>query len=813
MKTKIKLPSDPRSLLDKLRHRALYTAGKVWEDLLPHEKFNMIGYAVRDQLIREGIKTEQRYNKAGAKRAYYLSMEFLIGRSLRNNLINGHFLEEARELLGSLSEDLDTIMESEKDAALGNGGLGRLAACFIDSLATMNMPGFGYGILYDYGLFKQVIKNGHQIEQPDYWRLYGSPWLIERTDEYALVQLGGKVKHTYENGNHKAEWVDYNLIVGLPFDLPIIGYGGKTVNYLRLFSAKSSQEFDMEIFNEGDYIKAVEQKVLSETISRVLYPNDQPALGQKLRLIQEYFLVTCSLQDIFRKVDMAHLEDLPKQVAIHLNDTHPSLTIPELMRILLDIHRMPWRKAWDITTRTVSYTNHTLLPEALEKWPVSLLAELLPRHLEIIYEINHRFLDKVKKIYPSDGFKLSKMSIIEEGPVKQLRMANLSIIGSHSVNGVAEVHSHLVTTQLVPDFYDLWPEKFNNKTNGVTPRRWILSANPKLSALISESIGTGWITDLDELKNLEQFVKDNAFIKQFANIKQSNKYVLEKWLKSLHQLTIDPKALLDVQIKRIHEYKRQLLNVLHIIYQYLVIKEDGITPSHPRTVIFAGKAAPGYFRAKDIIYLIHQVSKTIDDDPAVSPYLKVVFVPDYNVTAAEYLIPATDLSEQISTAGFEASGTGNMKFAMNGALTIGTLDGANIEMAEEIGNENMFIFGNTVESVKKLQENGIHPRSFYDQNETIRRIMDLFLTDRFSPGEKNRFDWVFHALVDNWDPYFHLADLLQYIEAQKAVSGLYQKRKNWTKKAILNTARMGKFSSDRTIKEYASEIWNIKSIE
>jgi len=813
MKNNKGFPTDKRSLHDKLRHRALYTAGKVWEDLLPHEKFNTVGYTVRDKLILESIKTERRYNKAGAKKAYYLSMEFLIGRSLQNNLINGLFLDEARELLQTLDEDLDTVIESENDAALGNGGLGRLAACFIDSLATMDMPGFGYGILYDYGLFKQVIKDGHQIERPDYWRLYGSPWLIERTDEYALVQLGGRVKHSNENGKYQSEWVDYNLIVGLPFDLPIIGYGGKTVNYLRLFSAKSSHEFDMEIFNEGDYIKAMEKKVLSETISRVLYPNDQPILGQRLRLIQEYFLVTCSLQDIFRKIDTDNLEDLPKQVAIHLNDTHPSLSIPELMRVLLDLHKLSWEKAWDITTKTISYTNHTLLPEALEKWPVSLMEELLPRHLEIIYEINQRFLDEVKKIYPSDDFKLSKMSIIEEGPVKHIRMGYLSIVGSHSVNGVAEVHSNLLKTQLVPDFYELWPEKFNNKTNGVTPRRWILSANPKLSALITESIGAGWITDLDELKQLEQYANDSAFVKQFYKIKQDNKIVLGKRLNSLYGLTVDPMALFDVQIKRIHEYKRQLLNVLHTIYQYLIIKEDGVTPNHQRTIIFAGKAAPGYLRAKDIIYLIHRIGETINNDPSVNTYLKVIFVPDYNVTAAEFIIPATDLSEQISTAGFEASGTGNMKFAMNGALTIGTLDGANIEMADEIGRDNLFIFGNEVDDIQKLKENNIHPKTFYNQSETIRRIMDLFLTDRFTPGEKGRFDWVFHALVDNWDPYFHLADLLPYIKMQKEVSDLYQNRKEWTKKAILNTARMGKFSSDRTIREYASEIWNIKSVK
>ncbi len=812
MENQKKFPVDNRSLHEKLKHRALYTAGKIWEDLLPHEKFNTVGYTVRDRLVLEAIKTQRRYQQAGAKRAYYLSMEFLIGRSLRNNLINSRFLEESRKLLKDLDEDLEAVMESERDAALGNGGLGRLAACFIDSLATMDMPGFGYGILYDYGLFKQVIKNGHQTERPDYWRLYGSPWLIERTDEYALVQLGGKVKHNYENGVYSPEWVDYELIIGLPFDLPIIGYGGKTVNYLRLFSAKSSEDFDMEIFNEGDYIKAVEKKVLSETVSKVLYPNDQPEMGQKLRLIQEYFLVTCSLQDIFRQVDMDNLDHLHEQVAIHLNDTHPSLSIPELMRLLMDIYRMPWEKAWDITTKTISYTNHTLLPEALEKWPVPLLEQLLPRHLEIIYEINWRFLEDVKKAYPADGFKLSKMSIIEEGPVKHVRMAHLSIIGSHSVNGVAEVHTDLLKKELVPDFYEFWPDKFNNKTNGVTPRRWILSANQELSKLITDSIGERWITHLDELKKLEKFTEDEGFVEEFAKIKQNNKYVLEKRLKNLNQLIIDPEAMFDVQVKRIHEYKRQLLNVLHILYEYLSIKEDGVTPAHPRTVIFAGKAAPGYFRAKDIIYLIHKVGDLVNEDPDVSPHLKVIFVPDYNVTAAEYIIPATDLSEQISTAGFEASGTSNMKFAMNGALTIGTLDGANIEMKEETGDENIFIFGNTVDGIRELNMKGVHPRTFYDANETIRRIMDLFLTSRFSPGENRRFDWVFHALVDNYDPYFHLADLQAYIDTHKAVSRLFTDQKQWTKKAILNTARMGKFSSDRTIREYASEIWGIHSV-
>ncbi len=799
--------TDPRDLLQR---RAIYSIGKLWKDLLHNEKFKVVGYAVRDLLVLNAIKTERKYDSADVKRAYYLSMEFLVGRLLRNNLVNLKMLAEGSAILNDLGDDLEKIIESENDAALGNGGLGRLAACFIDSLATHSLPGFGYGILYEYGLFKQVIRNGQQEELPDYWMLRGSPWIIERSDEYAIVQFGGHVSREKHHGEYRPRWVGYDIIVGVPFDLPIVGYGGQSVNYLRLFAARASDEFNMRIFNEGDYIRAVEHKVMSETVSKVLYPNDQPEGGQKLRLLQEYFLVTCSLQDVFRKFKGNNYGLLPEKAAIHLNDTHPSLAVPELMRLLVDIYRVPWENAWDITTRTISYTNHTLLPEALEKWNLEFMYELLPRHLEIIFEINQRFLNMVQKKYPGDMGKLSRLSIIDESGGKQVRMANLSIVGSHSVNGVAAVHSNLVKTRLVPDFYELWPEKFNNKTNGVTPRRWILSANPELSQLVSSAIGEGWITNLEEIRALEKYAGDSAFLDKLENVKRKNKIDLSNRLSNRNRIKVDPDTIFDVQIKRIHEYKRQLLNLLHIVYLYQSIVEDGKTPAFPRTFIFAGKAAPGYHRAKEIIYLIHKVAEVIRKDTRTSDLINVVFVPDYSVTVAENLIPASEISEQVSTAGFEASGTGNMKFAMNGALTIGTLDGANIEIMEEVGEENIFIFGNTVDEIEKLKNDGTHPSIFYNENERTKRVMDLFKSDLFSPGDHGRFHWVFDAFVNHWDPYFHLADLNSYLDTHARVDGLFADKQGRNRMSLLNIARMGKFSSDRTIKEYSSEIWKIE---
>jgi starch phosphorylase len=674
------------------------------------------------------------------------------------------------------------------------------------------MPGYGYGINYEYGLFRQEIHEGQQVEKPDSWLRHGTPWEILRPDEFCLVKHGGEVRDSYRNGEYHPEWVNYRVLVGEPYDMPIVGYGGKTVNTLRLFSARASREFDMHIFNEGDYIKAVQQKMISETVSKVLYPNDQPEQGQALRLMQEYFLVACALEDIFRDFGGTQIDKFPDRVAIHLNDTHPALAVPELMRILLDGFGLPWTKAWNITTASISYTNHTLLPEALEKWPVELLGTMLPRHLQIIYEINRRFLDEVAEIYPGDDDKLKRMSIIEEEPAREIRMANLSIIGSHSINGVAAVHTDLVKRRLVPDFYALWPKKFNNKTNGVTPRRWILSANPALAALLTEVIGDGWITDLAKLADIEKYRTDKQLIKKLQEVKKRNKRTLAEKLRTAYGVSIDPDSVFDVQVKRIHEYKRQLLNAVRIVHDYMRIVVDHQPFKQPRTYIFSGKAAPGYHRAKDIIYLIHKIADVVNHDPASQEWMRVVFIPNYSVTVAEDLIPASDVSEQISTAGFEASGTGNMKFAMNGALTIGTLDGANIEMAEEIGDENMFIFGNTVEQIADLNDHGVHPRYFYDRSDIVRRVLDVFKTDRFCQDEPGRFSWVFDALVEEWDPYFHLADLEAYLLEQQKVDETYHNQQVWAHRAVLNIARMGKFSSDRTIREYATEVWNLKAL-
>jgi starch phosphorylase len=784
-----------------------------WKAASNHEQFVAVALAVRDRLIHIAIETEKRYRKAEARRTFYLSMEFLMGRALRNNLANLGLTAECAAALKILGTDLDNLLNEEEDAALGNGGLGRLAACFLDSLATLGMPGYGYGINYEYGLFRQEICNGQQVEKPDNWLKHGTPWEVQRSDEEYVIPLYGRVDNSQDsNGNYRPRWVDQRTVLGVPNDMPIAGYGGNTVNILRLFTARASEDFDMQVFNAGEYIQAVERKVYSETISKVLYPSDEPAIGSELRLIQEYFLVACSLRDIFRKIAGDDIKKFKKTVVLQLNDTHPALTVAELMRMLVDDHELPWEEAWEITTGALAYTNHTLLPEALEKWPVSLLGRVLPRHLEIIYEINHRFLKKIESVWPGDVERMQRMSLIEESADPQIRMAHLAIVGSQSVNGVAAVHSELVKTELVPDFFELWPEKFNNKTNGVTPRRWLHSANPKLSELITESIGDSWVTDLDELRGLEKFADDGAFQDQFLAAKNSNKENVAALVLKITEHVIDPASLFDVQMKRFHEYKRQLLNVLHIVHAYLKITEQGEKPIVPRTFIFSGKAAPSYVRAKQIIELIHAIGDVINNDPRSRDFLKVVFVPNYSVSVAEVIIPATDLSEQISTAGFEASGTGNMKFAMNGALTIGTLDGANIEIAEEVGDDNIFIFGKTVEEIKALRAEERHPREFYEGSDSIKAILDTFQTDIFSKGDSGRFSWVYTSLVESWDPYFHLADLESYIDAQAQVDKLHADKKMWTRKAILNVARMGKFSSDRTIREYAKDIWRITPV-
>jgi starch phosphorylase len=809
-------PREDAAFQDALRYHARYSLGRENAELTPAELYRAASLAVRDWAVEGMLRSERRYREARAKRAYYISMEFLTGRLLSNNLINLGLYERCRDALGGAGGGLEALAECEPDPALGNGGLGRLAACFLDSLATHGMPGFGYGINYEFGLFRQAIADGHQHEKPDHWLAGGTPWQIVRPEEACLVPLYGRVEHERDaRGGYNPMWLDWHVVVGVPCDVPVVGWGGHTVNVLRLFSARSSDEFDMAVFNAGDYIRAVEQKVRSETISKVLYPSDSMEAGRELRLVQEYFLVACAVRDILRRflATGAPLDGLAAQVAIQLNDTHPALTVAELMRVLVDEQGVAWERAWAITTATIGFTNHTLLPEALEKWPVPLLERVLPRHLQIIYEINRRFLEEVAGARPGDGARLERMSIIEERSPKQVRMAHLAIVGSHSVNGVARIHSDLLRHALLPDFHDLWPERFNNKTNGITQRRWLRCANPELAELLTEAAGDAWITDLRSLRRLEPRAEDPGFQDRFLEVKGAKKRQLASLIADRCRVHVDPASLFDVQAKRIHEYKRQLLNVMHIIHLYLALVEDGADLTAPRTCIFAGKAAPGYHAAKRIIKLIHSVADVVNRDPRVRGRLRVAFLPDYRVTVAERLIPAADLSEQISTAGTEASGTGNMKFALNGALTIGTLDGANIEIAEEVGAENFFSFGLTVPEAEALRAAGSHrPWERYHGSAAAKRVMDALDGDRFCPGEPGLFRWIHHSLLDGGDRYLHLADLEGYIAAQRRAAEAFTDRTRWATMAILNVARMGKFSSDRAVAEYASEIWGIRPV-
>ena len=784
------------------------------EQVSPRNLFRAVSLAVRDLVASRLLETERRYQQVDAKRLYYLSMEFLMGRSLSNNLMNLRLSEIFREVLGELNADLSDVEGSEVEAGLGNGGLGRLAACFLDSLATLAYPGFGYGINYEYGLFKQEIRNGEQVEMAENWRTYTPPWLIERPQDAIIVPLYGRIEHGLDRGGgYNPMWLDWKVVIGVPHDMPIVGYGGETVNYLRLYSARASHELDMAIFNEGDYLNAVTQKVSSETISKVLYPSDSVASGRELRLIQEYFLAACAMRDIVNtyKARHADFDRFADKVAIQLNDTHPALAVAELMRILVDEECLAWERAWWVTENTFGYTNHTLLPEALERWPVPLMECVLPRHLQIIFEINHRLLDYAHSLSPGDVQWVRGLSLIEESQPKQIRMENLAIAGSHSINGVAEVHSELVRKELVPQFYRLWPERFNNKTNGVTPRRWLLLSNPRLARLITQSIGDGWITDLERLKNLEALASDASFQLQFLQVKHENKQRLAAVIKDILSESVDPNSLFDIHIKRIHEYKRQLLNLLHIVYEYLSLVDEGRVPIQPRTYVFAGKAAPGYSTAKKIIRAIHDVAAVINADPRAQEHLKVVFVPDYRVSLAEILIPAADLSEQISTAGTEASGTGNMKFAMNGALTIATLDGANIELRQEVGPDNIFIFGLSVPEIRVLQAQGAyHPWDIYSSRPAIRAVMDAFKKDRFCQNSPGRHGWIYDKLLADGECYFHLADLGSYIDTHDHAARLYRDSASWANKAVLNVARSGKFSSDRCVRDYAREIWNLK---
>lgn len=801
-------------LRESIQRHARYSLGKNWRDLSARDRFNAVALAARDRMVDRMLETEERYRSRDSKRLYYLSIEFLIGKSLGNNLYNLGIRKACEEALRELGSSLDEIEESEPDAALGNGGLGRLAACFLDSLATLGMPGYGYGINYEYGLFRQEIDNGYQREKPDNWLAQASPWQIARPDESCVAPIYGRIEHSVDRkGGYNPMWMDWKVLIGVPHDMLIAGYGGRTVNVLRLYSARSSHDFDMGIFNDGDYFNAVQQKITSETISKVLYPSDAVVAGQELRLLQEYFLVACTLRDIVRRFERDHssYRDFSAKVAVQMNDTHPALAVAELMRILVDEKNLEWGEASEITQATLAYTNHTLLPEALEKWPVPLLERVLPRHLQIVYEINRRLLDQVAAAHPGDKGRLRRISLIEESSPEQVRMANLAIAGSHSINGVAEIHSELIKTSLVPDFYQLFPGRFNNKTNGITQRRWLLNANPRLADLLRTTIGDGWITNLDRLRALEDRANDAGFQAEFQKIKHANKERLAKVILETARVNVNPSSLFDIQAKRIHAYKRQLLNVMHIIHQYLALVEDGRTPPVPRTYIFAGKAAPGYWVAKQIIKLIHNVGRVINNDSRAKEWIKVAFIPDYRVSLAEKIIPAADLSEQISTAGKEASGTGNMKFALNGALTIGTLDGANIEILEEVGPENIFIFGLTAGQFREMREQrSYRPGEYYDRDLRLRRVVEALRSNRFCPREPDLFAWICQTVLDENDEYFHLADLPAYLDAQEKAGSAFTDRPGWARMAILNVARSGKFSSDRTVREYARDIWQIQ---
>lgn len=801
------------NLQNAIAYHLKYTLGTDVKSATAQEKFTAIVHAVRRYALDAMASTENRNKHEGTKRVYYLSMEFLIGRLLHNNLRNFGIYDECEEAARNLGFEFSDVLEAELDPALGNGGLGRLAACFLDSMATLGIAGYGYGINYEFGLFKQSIVNGYQREQPDHWMANGAPWMIERSKRVVHVPVYGRVEHTTMEGEQSLPmWLDWKTLVGVPHDMPVVGYAGETVNYLRLYSARSSEKFDMDIFNEGDYINAVQQKIQTETVSKVLYPSDSVEAGKELRLVQEYFFVACAIRDITNNYleEEPDLRKLPEKVAIQLNDTHPALAVVELMRLLLDEHDMSWEDAWTATTNTLAYTNHTLLPEALEKWPVDLLNKVLPRHLELIYEINRRFLAEVEARFPNDENRASALSLIEEGAVKQVRMAYLSIVGSHSVNGVAALHSELVKHQLVPQFHEIFPDRFNNKTNGVTQRRWLMLCNPGLSNLITEAIGPQWISDLDRLRQLENFVDDGAFLDRLAAVKLNNKRKLAEYIFAKTRIAVEPDTLFDVQIKRFHEYKRQLLMALHIIHLYFSITEDGLELKSPRTFVFSGKAAPGYFLAKLVIKLVNNLARTINNDERVNNQLKVVFIPDYKVSVAERIIPAADLSEQISTAGFEASGTGNMKLSINGALTIGTLDGANVEIKEEVGDENIYIFGLTDEEVVQRKAEGYNSYHYYDSDERIRRILNSLRSDVFCPEEPGLFMALYDLLLSSGDYYMHLADFGSYADAQMRVDEDYSNQASWRRTSLLNIARTGKFSSDRTIAEYARDIWGVE---
>lgn len=808
---------DPKSfsISNQFNEHLEFTLVKDHYTVTGDDAYYALSLAIRDRLVRRWIRTQRVYMDNDVKRVYYLSLEYLMGRLLGNALINLDYYQECFEILKKDGYSLEDILEFEPDMGLGNGGLGRLAACYLDSMATLGLPAFGYGIRYEYGIFKQEIENGYQVEYADNWLNKGNPWdILRRNLVYRVKFYGRTVTKPNPDGTFSFDWVDTEDVLAVAYDVPIPGYKNNIVNNLRLWQAKAASEFEFADFNRGNYVESVAAKNESETISKVLYPNDTYVEGKFLRLKQQYFFVAATLQDIIRKYKIDHdtLDNFSDKNCIQLNDTHPVIAIPELMRILIDEEKYGWDKAWSITTKTFAYTNHTVVPEALEEWSEPIFAELLPRHLQIIYEINRRFLEEVKKTYSKDQKVLDKLSIISPGQDRRVRMANLAIVGSFAINGVAALHTEIIKTRIFPDFYKLYPNKFFNVTNGITPRRWLKTANPALSALISEKIGNEWIKDLTKLKKLEKFVKDDQFIENWQNVKWLNKKLLIAFIESEYEIKINPDSMFDVQIKRFHEYKRQLLNVFHVITLYNRIKANPKIKMVPRTIIFGGKAAPAYHAAKMVIKLINCVADFVNNDPDVGDKLKVIFLKNYSVTLAEKIIPASDLSEQISMAGLEASGTGNMKFALNGALTIGTMDGANVEIREEVGDENIFIFGLLADEVVKLKANNYNPREYYEKNKNLKQVVDMIATNYFNPKEPGIFDDMIRGLM-NVDYYCLFADYQSYIDAQDKVSELYLDQKKWTQKSIYNVARVGKFSSDRSVKEYAQNIWKVKPVK
>lgn len=799
------------NLKKDFEHQLRYTLGKDQFTSTDRDHYYALALAVRDQLIERWIVTQQVYHDRNVKRIYYLSLEFLMGRLMGNNVMNLRMEETCRKAMKSVGLEWDDLRDYEVDAGLGNGGLGRLAACFLDSLATLDLPAVGYGLRYDYGIFNQKIVNGYQVEEPDPWLKNGYPWEIARPEYSFEVKFEGEVETRHGPEGIKWEWVKTKSVMGMPYDLPVVGYGGKTVQTLRLWSSRATEEFDLEDFNRGSYVEAVEGKMQAENLTKILYPNDNFVLGKELRLRQQYFFVSCAVQDILRRFKSDNRNDweqFPEKVFIQLNDTHPSLVIPELMRLLMDMEGLGWDQAWKLTTASTGYTNHTILPEALEKWPVSLIQKLLPRHMQIINEINARFLQEVARKYPFDNDRLRRMSIIDEEGWKNVRMAYLAVVGSCSTNGVAKIHTELLKTTVLKDFAEMWPGRINNKTNGITPRRWLLKANEGLADLITSAIGEGWITELDQLKKLKKFAGNRKFREEFRKVKQANKIKLANHIGKEMGIIVSPDSLFDVQVKRLHEYKRQLLLVLYAIIRYNRLKDNpGLDMQH-RTFIFSAKAAPGFDMAKLIIKLIHQVGMMVNADKAVEDRIKIVFMPNYRVSLAERIIPAANLSEQISLAGTEASGTGNMKLQLNGAITIGTMDGANIEIMEEVGAENMFIFGMTAEEVAKRRTT-YNPWDIYNSNAEIKRAIDMIDQGFFSLMEPGIFTPIVRSLIHNGDHYMLLEDLRPFIEAQERADETYSNQELWDRKAILNVAGAGKFSSDRTIREYARDIWHV----